>query len=235
MDNNGAGADKRSLAYAPIRTPRSAAVAGIAFSLLTATSMVLAARIVSVAPGGIDADLLAGVAERTQLAIALVPFAGIAFLWFTGVIRDLLGDREDQFFATVFLGSGLIFVALLFVWATIIGAVFGTFALFSREIAGKEIYIFGFQLMNEIMNNFILRMAAVYMLSIGTLWNRTHIMPRWLIIITYIVALVFLVFAGVIQTLRFVFPGWVLLVSVYILIAFRRSIGSPSRSAGAGE
>ncbi len=49
-----------------------------------------------------------------QLAIALVPFAGIAFLWFTGVIRDLLGYREDQFFATVFPGSGIIFVALVF-------------------------------------------------------------------------------------------------------------------------
>ena len=47
-------------------------------------------------------------------AVSLIPFAGIAFLWFIGVIRTRLGDREDKLFATVFLGSRLLFVALLF-------------------------------------------------------------------------------------------------------------------------
>ena len=49
----------------------------------------------------------------------LIPFAGIAFLWFIGVLRDRIGEREDRFFATVFLGSGLLFVAMLFVAAAI--------------------------------------------------------------------------------------------------------------------
>jgi len=43
-----------------------------------------------------------------------LPFAGIAFLWFIGVLRDRLGELEDRFFATVFLGSGLLFLAMLF-------------------------------------------------------------------------------------------------------------------------
>jgi hypothetical protein len=51
-----------------------------------------------------------------------VPFAGIAFLWFIGVIRDRLGDHEDRFFASVFLGSGLIFLATVFVAMAIAGA-----------------------------------------------------------------------------------------------------------------
>ena len=51
------------------------------------------------------------------IAVNLVPFAGIAFLWFIGVIRDRIGQHEDRFFATVLLGSGLIFVAMLFVSA----------------------------------------------------------------------------------------------------------------------
>ena len=46
-------------------------------------------------------------------ALYLAPFAGIAFLWFVAVIRDQIGDREDRFFATVFFGSGILFVALL--------------------------------------------------------------------------------------------------------------------------
>ena len=55
------------------------------------------------------------------VALNLIPFAGIAFLWFVGVVRDRVGEREDRFFATVFLGSGLLFVAMLFVGAAVAG------------------------------------------------------------------------------------------------------------------
>ena len=52
-----------------------------------------------------------------RLSLNLVPFAGIAFLWFIGVVRESLGDVEDRLFSTVFLGSGLLFLAMLFVGA----------------------------------------------------------------------------------------------------------------------
>ena len=45
----------------------------------------------------------------------LMPFAGIAFLWFIGVVRDGFGSFEDKFFSTVFIGSGLLFLAMMFV------------------------------------------------------------------------------------------------------------------------
>ncbi|WP_409187573.1 hypothetical protein [Bradyrhizobium sp. RDM4] len=53
----------------------------------------------------------------------LVPFAGIAFLWFVGVLRDRLGHQEDRFFATVFIGSAMLFLVMLFTAAAVIGAV----------------------------------------------------------------------------------------------------------------
>ncbi len=56
------------------------------------------------------------------MALNLVPFAGVAFLWFIGVLRDRLGQQEDRFFATVFFGSGLLFLAMLFAAAAVIGA-----------------------------------------------------------------------------------------------------------------
>ncbi len=56
------------------------------------------------------------------VSLNLVPFAGIAFLWFIGVLRDRIGEREDRFFATVFLGSGLLFVAMMFVAVAVAGA-----------------------------------------------------------------------------------------------------------------
>ena len=49
----------------------------------------------------------------------LAPFAGIMFLWFIAVVRDQIAQREDRFFATVFFGSGLLFVALLFAAAAV--------------------------------------------------------------------------------------------------------------------
>ena len=102
----------------PLRTPRAAAVAGIVFSLLLISALVLL-RISTPANPASAGEWLTDSNRRAALAIALnlVPFAGIAFLWFVGVLRDRIGGHEDRFFATVFLGSGLLFVAMLFVAA----------------------------------------------------------------------------------------------------------------------
>ena len=46
--------------------------------------------------------------------VHLIPFAGIAFLWFMGVVRTRIGAREDRFLSTVFMGSGYLFLAMTF-------------------------------------------------------------------------------------------------------------------------
>ena len=100
------------MTVAAIRTPRAAAVAGIVFSILFAASAVLTAW---AAPAGLGGRRYLGATTRpsaraVSLSLQLLPFAGIAFLWFIGVLRDRIGQGEDRFFATVFLGSGLLFV-----------------------------------------------------------------------------------------------------------------------------
>jgi hypothetical protein len=205
-----------------VRSPRSAALAGILFSGLLITSMLLITGVTQVSVDDISAEWLGTRADSASLALSLIPFAGIAFFWFTGVIRDHIGDREDRFFATVFLGSGIAFVVLMFIYAATTGAVFRSFSLASDMLADEDIFIFGFLFMNEILGNYILRLAGVYMFSIGTIWTRATVMPRWLTIITYLLALVFLFFAGSIREARYVFPAWVFLTSVYILITNRR-------------
>jgi hypothetical protein len=205
-----------------IRSPRSAALAGIIFSGLLVASMLLITGSSQLPVEKIKPEWLEARVESVSLGLSLIPFAGIAFLWFTGVIRDHIGDREDRFFATIFLGSGIAFVVLLFVYAAILGAIFGTYALASTQIADNDVYIFGFMLANEFVGNYTLRMAGVYMFSIGTIWTRAEITPRWLSLITYLLALVFLFFAGSIREARFVFPGWVFLTSIFILITNRR-------------
>src|SRR4051812_36651909 len=99
--------------------PRAAAIAGVIFSVLMSVSLVIIR--LAVPPYQTDSgEWLTDPFRRNavRFAVQLVPFAGIAFLWFIGVLRSRLGALEDQFFATVFFGSGLLFVASLFASAT---------------------------------------------------------------------------------------------------------------------
>mgnify|MGYP001813778301 CR=1 FL=1 len=201
-----------------VRSPRSAALAGILFSLLMAASMILLRSGAIVDTAEIGTEWLESRSAAASVVLVLVPFAGIAFLWFTGVMRDLLGDREDKFFATVFLGSGIILVVMMFVWAAAYGAIFGTYKAIADVLTDLDVFVYAISFTNQIISNYFLRMAGVYMLSTGSLWTRTRAVPRWLSIITFIVALSFLLFAGALRLARFIFPAWVLLVSVYILI-----------------
>lgn len=201
-----------------IRSPRSAAFAGIIYSVLMITGMLLVANMVSPIPVEIDRKWLEQWSSSATISVTIVPFAGLAFLWFTGVIRDRLGDREDRFFSTIFLSSGIIYVVMLFVWGGIAGAIFGTFAATVDRVFDFDIFILGFALMQEVISDFALRMAGAYMMSIGSIWTRTGVMPRWLSIVTFVVALGFLLFAGRVREARFIFPAWVLVVSIYILI-----------------
>ena len=101
-----------------LTTPRAAAVAGIAFAVLFTASMVLIALSIPAESGDHGAWLEQG-GGRVSLALSLMPFSGIAFLWFVGVVRDRLGAFEDQLFATVFFGSGLLFLAMIFAAAAV--------------------------------------------------------------------------------------------------------------------
>jgi len=223
-------ADTERLVRREVRSPRSAAIAGIIFSLLMAASMILLYNSATASPADIGNEWLETWSGAATVVLVLIPFAGIAFLWFTGVIRDLVGDREDKFFATIFFGSGIILVVLLYTWAAAFGAIFSTYAAAADLLVDNDIYIYASLFMNQIIGNYFLRMAAVYMLSIGSLWTKTDVMPRWLVIVTYVVAVGFLLFASILQWARFIFPAWVLVVSVYILIMnYRRTQDEESR------
>jgi hypothetical protein len=206
-----------------LRSPRSAAIAGIIFSLLMLTIMIMSYRAAEMELTNITGEWLESWMQTAHLMLTLVPFAGIAFLWFTGVVRDRMSELEDRFFETIFFGSGIILVMLWFFWGSVFGAILGTRVLTAIKFSDETTYLFGFVLMNEILGNYTLRITGVYMLSIGSAWNRTDVMPRWLTILTYIMALSFILIGGSIREARFTFPGWVLLVSIYILITnYRR-------------
>lgn len=155
-----------------LRTPRAAAVAGIIFGTLFATSIVLLGT--SLPATASEPWIRSG--SKITTALLLTPIAGIAFLWFIGVLRDRFGNLEDRFFATVFLGSGLLFLAMTFVSMAIAGALYAV----SRHSTGSpdEIVYFGREVMLHVNNVYAIRMAAVFMISLGTIWLRTGLMPR---------------------------------------------------------
>ncbi|ABG91906.1 MULTISPECIES: hypothetical protein [Rhodococcus] len=211
---------QRAQEFRRLRTPRSAAVAGIVFAVLFAASLVLLRTALPADP--FDETPWVGSGEtRIKTALLLAPFAGIAFLWFIGVIRDRLGDLEDRFFATVFLGSGLLFLAMGFVSMGVAGGVLAI-ARHSGSSANDIVY-FGREIMLQINHVYALRMAAVFMISLGTIWLRTGLMPRWLVMTTYLLALALLAIVDFSLWSTLAFPAWVLLISVYILVTGRRA------------
>ena len=200
-----------------IRDPASAAIAGIIFSVIL---MVVLAQFHAAVPAGIaTTEWLEESSRRggVQVAVGLIPFAGIAFLWFIGVIRTRLGSREDKLFATVFLGSGLLFVAILFIAGSILATLL---TLYSRGFAvDADAMVLLTVLTKSMMGMFGFRMAAVFTLSVTSLGLRTRLLPRWLVGLGYLTAIVLLLSPPVSPWSQLLFPTWVLAFSVHTLVA----------------
>ena len=200
-----------------LKTPRAAAIAGIIFSVLYGASMVL----INISLPHEPTAFLAWLATDTTtvtLALNLIPYAGIAFLWFIGVIRDLLGDREDRLFATVFLGSGLLFLALTFIGAALAAGMLSSSASESDVLVQSGVLTYSRNVLYHVFNIYAIRMAGVFMISLATIWLRTGLMHRGWAFLTYILALVLLLSIDYSFWVTLIFPGWVLAVSAYILI-----------------
>jgi hypothetical protein len=194
-------------------------VAGLVFSVLYATSVLLTAW--AIPPGSQDAgEWVDDDAKRRAVTISLelLPFAGIAFLWFIGAIRDRIGQNEDRFFATVFLGSGLLFVGMVFVSGALSAALVSTAADASRDAAIGSVWPFGRRSAADLPGVYGLRMAAVFTMSTTTIAARLGLVPRWLARLGYATALVLLLAAGTVRWLELVFPGWVFVLSTHILV-----------------
>jgi hypothetical protein len=206
-----------------LRTPRSAAIAGILFAVLLGTSIVLTRLAIAKNPADVGTWLAHG-GRRTSAGIAfsLIPFAGIAFLWFIGVIRDRMGEREDKFFATVFLGSGLLFVAMLFASAAVAIGLIAMFKAAPVKTTQSEVWALGYHMTFTLLNTFAIRMAAVFIISISTIALRTSFINRLLAVLGFAIALVLLVASDLVPYINLLMPFWVLLVSTDVLIRSRR-------------
>jgi hypothetical protein len=225
-------AETATLTSGSLRTPKAAAVAGIVFSVLLV--VVLGLFRLSVPADPLDSGAwLQRSSGTVALALNLMPFAGIAFLWFIGVLRDRLGRQEDRFFATVFFGSGLLFLAMLFASAAVIGAVVIVFTAEPDAMVNSTTQRLARALAYNLANVYAIKMAGVFMISLSTVIFRTRIVPRWIAILGFVLALSLLVGSYYISWSFIVLPVWVLLISTYILIDNYRSPTSQQSEPGA--
>jgi hypothetical protein len=206
-----------SLTRDQLRTPKAAAIAGMIFSTLLLAVFLLLRMSVPADPQD-SGGWLGGSSNSVAVAVNLVPFAGIAFLWFIGVLRDRLGRLEDRFFATVFLGSGLLFLGMLFTAAALVGALLMAFAAEPGQKIDSWEYHFARAAIYNIVNIYMTKMTGVFMITTSTMAVYTGFAPRWLAIIGYASALLVLLGSYQIAWSFVVFPLWVFITSTYILI-----------------
>jgi hypothetical protein len=202
--------EPRSLA-----TPRSAAAAGLVFAFFFGASILLARSSTLLDPSAQPPAFMAGMLERGAVALFFVPIAGIAFLWFIGVVRDLIGVREDKLFATVFLGSGILFVAMLFGAAAVLVALNSTSGVPSRADA------FGASLARAMLYVYGARAAGVFTLVTSTIILRTGATSRWLALVGFALGLALFLTISFFDIVILLFPVWVALVSIVRLLEAR--------------
>jgi hypothetical protein len=210
--------EQRAARRKAIRTPKAAAIAGIIFALLLGASLILIWVAVPDESRRAGTSVLDDSSRRlVSISLNLLPFAGIAFLWFVGVVRDRIGENEDRFFATVFLGSGLLFVAMIFVAGALAG---GLLATGNSGAAFPDVAVWGYgrRVTYSLITVYAMRMAGVFMISTTTLVMRLQIVPKWMAIYGFVSAVILLLTTAAIPYVALIFPLWVFVFSVHTLV-----------------
>ncbi len=202
------------------RTLTAGSIAGMLFGVLFGVCV----TIVQSTAGGADEKgaWLAGGNTDLEWALALLPFAGIFFLWFIGVSRQRLGRWDDRFISSVILGSGVIFLAMVFAAGGLAGALLGMYARDPAGFPGSDTYSFVQLAVAKIFGVYALRMASVFLICQATAWLRHGLMPRWLALPSYLVALVLLFVVSQEAWAVLIFPVWIFVISAYLFAVGRQ-------------
>ena len=149
--------------------------------------------------------------------LQVLVFPTIAFLWFVGVVRGRLGDREPKLFGTVFLGASILLAGLVFVGAAFLAAPSVLVAVggktpspdaASLSRAGAAV----------VLSVFVPRIATLVMFSTASLGRATGALPRWLVWLTFAIGIAELVNVTVSTPTIYLVPAWIALVSVVLLV-----------------
>ncbi len=196
------------------RTLTAGSIAGMIFGVLFG----ICVTVVRSNVGSNDAagSWLKGGAADVEWALGLLPFAGIFFLWFIGVSRQRLGRWEDRFVSSLILGSGVVFLAMVFAAAGLAGALIAAYRHDPIGFPGSDTYYFIGYAVTKLFGVYALRMASVFLLCQATAWLRHGVMPKWLAIASYAVAFLLLFIVSEADWVVLVFPVWIFVISAYL-------------------
>lgn len=210
-------------AISPPRRAESAAAAGVVYAILAAVAVFLVRS--ALPPPSAEAEWIEWIGDAAHrrslfIALSLSSISAVAFLWFVAVVRRRIGDLEDRFFATVFLGSALVHVALWLVGMAVLAA--PAMIDTTDSSMGWDV----FRLAGGTAIGILLvagpRIQAVFVASTSTMFLRTRVVPTWLPYLGYAIALVMFVVPIVTTPMGLGLPTFVLVSSVTIFFSRRR-------------
>jgi len=109
-------------------------------------------------------------------------------------------------------------MALTFLAAALAGGLLSSYALIPSALVESGVFLYARSVIYQVLNLYAIRMAGVFMISLGTIWLRTGVMGRNWTLLTYALALVLLLSIGLSLWVILIFPAWVLIISIRVLI-----------------
>lgn len=212
-----------------LRAPWAASIAGLLFAVLFTAALLLVRNQPMLTAGDVELARLYATGQDLPTVIGalyLAPFSGIMFLWFIAVIRDQLGDREDRFFATVFFGSGVIFVALMFAATAVAGVPSVGVRYLDQAAPTAETVGLLRALSYALLFAFATRAAAVFLIAAATIGLKSRVFPRWVALTGYLLGVALFLVVAVWDWVILVLPAWVAVVSLFILRRERERRGT---------
>ena len=76
------------------------------------------------------------------------------------------------------LRTPLLFLAMMFMVAAMAGGIIASYAIAANQLIDSGVLVFGRAVMYTIGSVFAIRMAGVFMISLGTIWNQMRVMAR---------------------------------------------------------
>ncbi len=212
-----------------VASVESAALAGTGAAVLFTCAGYLLARQPGILGESPDLRWYTDSGHRTSVVVAvnLAALGVVAFLWFMAVVRRRLGEREDQFFATVFLGAGLALSVLVI--AAAVAAALPTLVVWLgyREVPDRDTVTLAHALWYGLWGIGGSRLVGVFMAATSTVGLRFGAFPRWLGVFGIVMGAILGLTGAFVGPLDILFPLWLLVVSLTLLVtgrARRRSV-----------
>jgi hypothetical protein len=206
-----------------VKLARLSALTGILFAAL----FVLALVFVYTTPhlSASDADITAFYDSSSTVLVTvgqtLVPLAGIAFLWHAHTTRLLIESRTPSPSAIPYglqLVSGILFVVLLFAGTASAGSVALLKDLTNAPLPSVDVARGLLALGYAMIFIYSIRGAGMYALTTTTLLRQAGIIPTWLAIVSYLLALFLLVSTTLHPVVVLIFPTWVVVASLVVFV-----------------